>query len=317
MNILISGSLAYDSIMDFPGRFRDHILPDQIHILNVCFLVDNISKNYGGCAGNIAHTMKLLGAQPIIVSILGKDGLEYRSYLESNGIATQYILQHESRLTSHASIVTDKDDNQITAYYNGASDQAHDSSIEIVQENCRLGMVVPTLRGAMIKHAREFFQKNIPFVFDPGQQLPGFSKEELEELLPLCSFYIVNDYEMRLTEQQTGKSQDELCKTIKTLIITRGAQGSCVVTNNGAEILEISACAPDEIVDPTGAGDAYRAGFFTAYVRGCDLKTCAQAGSVSAAYAIEKYGTQNHTFSRDEFAQRYQKTYQQDASFLF
>ncbi|MBI4272512.1 carbohydrate kinase family protein [Candidatus Uhrbacteria bacterium] len=309
-NILISGSLAYDSIMDFPGRFKDHILPDQIHILNVCFLVDDISKNYGGCAGNIAYTMKLFGANPIILSVLGKDGREYYNYLRTHGISTKYIAEHESRLTSYASILTDKDDNQITAYHNGASDHAGDLRIEDVSEEYGLGMVVPTLREAMITHARSFASKKIPFVFDPGQQLPGFSGKELEELLPRCSFYIVNDYEMRLTEKITGHTQEELSKTIKTLIITRGAQGSQVFSNHGAEMMEVRASAPRQIVDPTGAGDAYRAGFFWAYAQKKDLTTCARTGSVSAAYAIEQYGTQNHCFSLEEFERRYQETYQ-------
>ncbi len=314
MNILISGSLAYDTIMDFPGRFGDHILPDQIHILNVCFLVDDISKNYGGCAGNIAYTMKLFGANPIILSVLGKDGREYFDYLDKHGILTKYIIQHESRLTSHASIMTDKDDNQITAYYNGASDHAGDVGVQDVLEKYQLGMIVPTLRSAMIKHARELVQKKIPFVFDPGQQLPGFSGKELEELLPLCSFYIVNDYEMRLTEKITGHTQEELSKIIKTLIITRGAKGSQIFTNDEEGMIEVHAVKPRQIVDPTGAGDAYRAGFFWAYATGKDLKTCAQSASVSAAYAIEQYGTQNHHFSLEEFYERYQKTYKENFS---
>ncbi len=312
MNILISGSLAYDTIMDFPGRFADHILPDQIHILNVCFLVDDISKNYGGCAGNIAHTMKLLGVNPVILSVLGKDGKEYLEYLEKRGISTKYIIQRHSRLTSHASIMTDKDDNQITAYHNGASDSAGEIGVEDVREEYHLGIVAPTFREAMIKYARSFAKKKIPFVFDPGQQLPGFSKEELEELLPLCSFYIVNDYEMRITEQKTGRTQKELSKIIKTLIITYGARGAHIFTNSGSEAIEVDACAPKEIVDPTGAGDAYRAGFFEAFAQGKDLKICAQTGSVAASYAIENYGTQNHLFSLEEFRERYKKTYKED-----
>jgi len=291
--------------MDFPGRFRDHILPDQIHVLNTCFLVDGIAKNFGGCAGNIAYTMRMLGADPVVLSVLGSDGDTYVDYLEKQGIATRHIHRESSALSSQATIITDKDDNQITAYHNGASDVASDLSIGNVDQLFELAIIAPTKKTAMIKHARECAMRKIPFVFDPGQQLGGFERDELREMLSLCSFFVVNDYEMKMTEQKTEYSEQELCAMIDTVIITRGAAGSRIITRYGAEQIEVAPCKPQEVRDPTGAGDAYRAGFFSAYAAGKDLAVCGQVGSVAAAYAIEKYGTQNHTFTINDFEQRY------------
>jgi len=295
--------------MDFPGRFRDHILPDQIHVLNTCFLVDGIAKNFGGCAGNIAYTMRMLAADPVVLSVLGSDGDSYIDYLEKQGIATRHIHRESSAFSSQATIITDKDDNQITAYHNGASDVASDLSIGDVDQSFNLAIIAPTKKTAMIKHARECAERKIPFVFDPGQQLGGFERDDLREMLSLCSFFVVNDYEMKVTEQKTEYSTQELCAMIDTVIITRGAAGSHIITRHGAEQIEVVPCKPQEVQDPTGAGDAYRAGFFSAYAAGKDLAVCGQVGSVAAAYAIEKYGTQNHVFSIKDFEQRYGTNY--------
>ncbi|MBI4250683.1 carbohydrate kinase family protein [Candidatus Uhrbacteria bacterium] len=309
MSILVTGSLAYDTIMDFPGRFRDHILPDQIHVLNTCFLVDGIVKNFGGCAGNIAYTMRMLGADPIVLSVLGSDGDTYSDYLEKQGIVTRYIYREASALSSQATIITDKDDNQITAYHNGASDAASDLSIGDMDQSFDFAIIAPTKKTAMIKYASECAARKTPFVFDPGQQLGGFEKDELRKMLSLCSFFIVNDYELKVTEQKTEYSARMLCAMIDTVIITRGASGSRIITRRGAEHIEIVPCKPQEVRDPTGAGDAYRAGFFSAYAAGKDLAVCGQVGSVAAAYAIERYGTQNHIFSIKDFEQRYGTNY--------
>lgn len=309
MNILISGSLAYDTIMDFPGRFRDHILPDQIHVLNTCFLVDGIVKNYGGCAGNIAYTMRLLGADPAVLSVLGSDGASYVSYLESLGISTRHIRQESLALSSQATIITDKDNNQITAYHNGASEAASELSISDVGHVPHLAILAPTKKMAMIKHARECASAKIPFVFDPGQQLGGFDKDELREMFSSCSFFIANDYEMTMAQRCAGYSAEELYAMIDTVIVTLGSKGSLLHAKHGAEQIEIPPCRPREVRDPTGAGDAYRAGFFSAYGAGKEFMICGRIGSVAAAYAIEHYGTQNHQFTLNEFEQRYATTY--------
>lgn len=309
MNVLVLGSLAYDAIMDFPDRFRNHILPDQIHMLNVCFVVEDVKKNFGGCAGNIAYTMNLLGGKPFVLSVVGHDGQDYRMYLQEQGIATDYITQISDKLTSQATIITDKDDNQITAYYNGASAHAPSLSLAQVKEGLGYAVVAPTAKEAMARHANELYTKKVPFVFDPGQQLPGFSGEELLDLIKKSSLYIANDYEMKLTEHKTGKTAEELCALVDTLIVTRGEQGSWIFTEYGAEKIDIAPCIPTEVKDPTGAGDAYRAGYVTALTRGCDAQTCGRVASVASAYAIEQYGTQNHTFTIQEFRQRYAKAY--------
>ena len=311
MSILISGSLAYDAIMDFPDQFRNHILPDQIHILNVCFLVDDVKKNFGGCAGNIAYTMNLLEGKPIVLSVIGSDGDGYRTYFQGQGIGTDYIAQIPDTLTSQATIITDKDDNQITAYHNGASARASSLSLTHVKEELRYGIIAPTAKDAMVQHANELYTTSIPFVFDPGQQLPRFSGGELLDLIQKSSIYIVNDYEMKLTENKTGKTTNELCALVDTLIITRGEKGSWIFIEQGTKKVEINPCVPTEVKDPTGAGDAYRAGYMIAHSKGLDVRICGQVASVAAAYAIEQYGTQNHRFTVPEFLQRYNNTYSQ------
>lgn len=307
MSILISGSLAYDYIMDFPDSFKNHILPDQIHILNVCFVVDNLQKNYGGVAGNIAYTMKLLGAEPIILSPLGNDGKDYLDYLKKNNLSVDYIKFAKEKLTSSAHITTDKDDNQITAFYNGALSDAVELSIKNIKEKIELVLISPTQKEAMIKHAKECCEQKIPFCFDPGQQITALSDQELIKIISQAKFLIGNDYEIKLIQEKTGWQMEDLLKCVEAVIITLGERGSMVVTKK--EIIEIGICPADSVDDPTGAGDAYRAGFFSAYVQGLDWKTCAQMGAVAATYAVENYGTQNHHFTKEQFSQRYRETF--------
>lgn len=307
MSILISGSLAYDYIMDFPDSFKNHILPDQIHILNVCFVVEKLNKNYGGVAGNIAYTMNLLGGQPIVFSPVGKDGLEYKKYLESLKINTKYIKESQEKLTSSAHITTDKDDNQVTAFYNGALTEAVDLKISEVEENIKLALISPTDKRAMLAHAKECYDLNIPFCFDPGQQITAFTPQELMTIIGQAKFVIGNDYEMKLIQEKTGWDYSKMLNHVEVLITTLGDKGSIITTKD--DVFEISTCPPVSVEDPTGAGDAYRAGFFLAYVCGYNYKTCGQVGSVSSVYAVEKYGTQEHEFDQEEFISRYEKTY--------
>ena len=313
MSILISGSVAYDYILDFPDSFKNHILPDQIHILSVCFVVKELQKNYGGSATNIAYNIKMLGSEPLVMTKIGKDGDEYLKYLNDLGIKTTYMPKSENKLSSSAHITTDKDDNQITAFYSGAGDESMELSINDVQEEIKLTLISPVHKDAMIKHAKECYDKKIPFVFDPGQQITAFSSQEIMQLIGQAKFFIVNDYELKLTEQKTGWNTDELLNHVEVLIITLGGEGSIIKTKD--QNIKIKPCPPQSVEDPTGAGDAYRAGFFTAYTNGHNFQTCGQAGSVVATYAVEKYGTQNHKFTLEEFKTRYFKTYGENISF--
>lgn len=299
--------MAYDSIMDFPDSFKNHILPDQIHILNVCFVVDQLRKNYGGCAGNIAYTMNLLGGSPLLFAPLGSDGGEYKKFLESKGINTSYVPLSTEKLTSAANITTDKDHNQVIAYYSGAGDEATNLNVGDVSEEISLALITPTQKLAMIKHANECAEKNIPFVFDPSHQLTAFSDEELRAMISKAKFYVANDYEMKLTEQKTGWNTEEILNHVEFVIVTLGEKGSFIRSKN--EIFEIAPCPAFTVADPTGAGDSYRAGFFTAYAQGLDLETCGQIGSVAATYTVEQYGSQNHMFTLGEFGERFEKTY--------
>ncbi|HBU06958.1 MAG TPA: carbohydrate kinase family protein [Candidatus Magasanikbacteria bacterium] len=312
MALLISGSLAYDYIMDFPDSFKNHILPDQIHILNVCFVVEKLNKNFGGCAGNIAYTVKLLGGEPIILAPLGSDAREYLEHFQKYNISTKYMPIIENSLTSSAHITTDKDDNQIIAYHNGVADKATDLSVGQVLEPIDLALITPTKKEAMIKHAKECYEKKIPFVFDPSHQLTAFTAQELMMLIGQAKFYIANDYEMKLTQEKTGWDMAELLKHVEVVIITLGEKGSVITTKD--QIIEVGVCPALSVEDPTGAGDAYRSGFFTAYVQGHDYKTCGQVGAVCATYAVEHYGTQNHQFSLAEFNSRYEDCFGETVS---
>ncbi len=310
MSILVSGSLTYDHIMNFPDSFRNHILPEQIHILNVGFTVDRLETSRGGTASNIAFTMKLLGADPIIVSAIGKDGTEYLKYLDELGLSIKYILKDDKKLTASAHITTDVDDNQITAFYNGALDLAEELSPRSISEEVELALISPMPRAVMIKHLKECFELGLETVFDPGQQITVFNEQNLKTMISQAHFVIGNDYEIKLLERRAGWDAAEILRNTKVLITTLGERGSVIALANG-ETIEIAPCPPRSFDDPTGAGDAYRAGFFTGYELGFNWKTCGQMGSVAASYAIETRGTQEHTFSREEFCDRYQKTYQE------
>jgi adenosine kinase len=307
MPILLSGSLAYDYIMAFPDTFKQHILPDQIHMLNVCFVVEELKKNYGGTAGNIAYTMHLLEESPILFSPIGSDGTEYIKYLKEKGVNTNYIQIIQEKLTASAHITTDKEDNQITAFYNGALAAGADMDMTKIQEQIHFALISPTDKRAMLAHAKYCADNKIPFCFDPGQQTTAFTPQELMRIIGQAKFVIGNDYEIKLLEQKTGWNTNELLNHAEVVIMTLGEKGSLVITKE--QEFEISPCPPQSVDDPTGAGDAYRSGFFTAYGQGHDYQTCGQVGAVAASYAIEHYGTQNHVFTKEEFAARYEKTY--------
>ncbi len=302
--------MAYDYIMAFPDQFKNHILPEQIHILNVSFVVDKMQKNLGGTAGNIAYTLKLLGADPLLFAPLGTDHHEYSAHLKQHNISAKYAPISNDTMMAAAYVTTDKDNNQITAFYNGACAEATDLKVQFVAEPIELAIISPTKKEAMIAHAKECYDRNIPFVFDPSHQLTAFDNRELAMLIGQSDFYIANDYEMKLTEEKTGWDLLELLNHTKTVILTRGHEGSTIITKD--ERIEIPVCPPVSVEDPTGAGDAYRAGFFAAYTRGAKLETCGRAGAVAATYAIEHYGTQKHYFTLEDFKKRYQDTFSEN-----
>ena len=307
MSTLISGSLAYDYIMDFPDSFKNHILPDQLHILSVSFVVDQLKKNFGGTAGNIGYTMKLLGGDPIIFAPLGNDGGDYLNHFKKHHIATDHIFVVDEVNTASAHIVTDKDDNQITAFYPGALNEIPKIAENLKLESIELAIIAATKKETMIEHAKICYEQKIPMVFDPGQQMTALDARELCMLIGQAKFLIANDYEMKLMQEKTEWDMEEMLKNVETIITTRGEKGSTITHKEGS--IDIAPCPPMSVDDPTGAGDAYRAGFFTAYVRGENLKTCGQVASVAATYAVEHYGTQNHMFTKKEFVERYRETY--------
>lgn len=309
MSILVSGSLVYDNIMNFPDSFKNHILPDQVHILNVCFMVDRIERSWGGTGGNIAFGMKMLGADPILVSAVGSDGKDYINYLSRNGLRVDNILIDEKRLTASAYITTDADDNQISAFYNGPLDLAEKIELAAIKELVDLAIIAPTHKKVMIKHMLDARERGVKAVFDPGQQITAFSETELKQMISQSYFVIGNDYEIKLLQEKTGWDSKEILSNTKVLITTLGERGSVVTTSEG-ESVEIGSCPPRSFDDPTGAGDAYRAGFFVGYEMGYNWKTCGQMGAVMASYAIEEYGTQIK-FTKEDFVARYEQAFKE------
>lgn len=308
MAIIVSGSLAYDYIMDFPDRFKNHILPNQIHILNVSFVVEKLQKSWGGTAGNIAYTIKMLGGEPIMLSALGTDAADYLSHFAKHQISTQYIYKDETKLSASAYITTDVDDNQITAFYAGPLNNAVKISVPKATQAGQIALISPNSKEGMVKHLREARENGYKVVFDPGQQITVFKEAELQQLIDQSDFLVGNDYEIKLMQERTGWDTQEFLEDGRILITTLGERGS-VISEKDNDPIEIKPCAPLSVDDPTGAGDAYRAGFFTAYEKGLDLKTCGQVGAVAASYAVETYGTQKHQFTLGEFCERYFKTY--------
>jgi adenosine kinase len=307
MSIFLSGSLAYDYIMDFPDTFQRHILPDQLHILSVCFGVQKLERGWGGTAGNIAYAMGLLGSHPVVASALGTDGGAYRDRLKALGVNTDHIVQDEAIMTASAHIITDKANNQITAFFPGPLARAGEISITALPTAPSLALISPNPKEVMQDHLMQAKAKGIKTIFDPGQQMTTFDPDALRACVSASTFVIGNDYEMKLLSEYTGWSEQEVLEKVEVAITTLGEKGSIIRTKN--ETIHAEPCKVSACVDPTGAGDAYRAGFFVGYEQGKDLKTCAQMGSVTAAYAVEVYGTQNYSFAKEAFEKRYEETY--------
>ncbi|MBI3042380.1 MAG: carbohydrate kinase family protein [Betaproteobacteria bacterium] len=302
MRTLICGSIAYDTIMVFRDRFKNHILPDQLHILNVAFLVPDMRREFGGCAGNIAYTLGMLGGEPLVMATVGDDYLPYDERLRKLGLPQQHIRRIPGTFTAQAFITTDLDDNQITAFHPGAMNHSHENHVQEAN-GVKLGIVAPDGREGMRQHAREFHAAGVPFVFDPGQGLPMFGGEELLEFVKLASFVTVNDYEGQLLQERTGKKLEALAKLVRALVVTLGSRGSVIYANG--QRIEIPCVSAEGVVDPTGCGDAYRAGLLYGIAAGLDWPLTGRLASLLGAIKIAQRGGQNHRFTRDEIAQRF------------
>jgi len=304
MSIFISGSLAYDRIMDFPGHFADHILPDKIHVLNVCFNINGLVEKFGGTAGNIAYTLSALGERPYIVATSGDDFSRYETWLEENHLSTRWVKKIPGVLTAGAYITTDLDDNQITAFNPGA--MAFEADLPALDNDLDkpIVLIAPGNKIDMLSFAQRAREKRVPFIFDPGQSLNIWGGDELREAVAGALCFISNDYELSLFLQMTGWNMAALYSQVQVVITTRGPEGS-ILDLQGDRLL-IPAASVLEVCDPTGAGDAFRAGFIKGWCKAMDWETCCQMGSVAATYAVEHYGTQEHSLNWEAFRLRYE-----------
>src|SRR5262245_5963805 len=298
---LICGSIAYDSIMVFGDRFKNHILPDKVHMLNVSFLVPQMRREFGGCAGNIAFNLRLLGDVGLPMATVGRDFASYAEWMDRNGVPRDYVKVIETEHTAQAFIITDLDDNQITAFHPGAMVQSHANKVTDAK-GVTVGIVAPDGRDGMIQHAEQFAAAKIPFIFDPGQGLPMFGKEDLERFVSQATWVAMNEYEWQMLQQKTGWTLRDVVTQVDALIVTLGSQGSTIHTRDDA--ITIPCATPKAVVDPTGCGDAYRAGILHGLLHGLDWKTTGQIASLLGAIKIETRGPQNHSFTRAEFAKR-------------
>ena len=306
MSALICGSIAYDTIMVFRDRFKNHILPDKVHMLNVSFLVPDMRREFGGCAGNIAYNLKLLGGKPLPMATVGRDFESYEEWLEKCHIDISHIRVLDNTFTAQAFITTDQDDNQITAFHPGAMSFAHENRVSDAK-GVTIGIVAPDGRDGMIEHAAQFAEAEIPFIFDPGQGLPMFNGDDLLKFIEQATWMAVNDYEAQLVEERTGKSPHELAERLKALIVTRGAQGASIYTTKHR--IDIPAAKVARVADPTGCGDAFRAGLLYGLMNDMDWETTGRIASLLGAIKIEQHGTQNHHFTKEAFKQRFQEEF--------
>ena len=307
MSVLICGSMAYDHIMVFPDQFKNHILPEKVHILNVSFLVPEMRREFGGCAGNIAFNLNLL--EPglgLPMATVGKDFAPYAQWMDTHKVGRCFIKVIDEAFTAQAFITTDLDDNQITAFHPGAMNDSHVNHVNQVQD-CKLGIISPDGRDGMIQHATQFAEAGIPFIFDPGQGMPMFNGDELVDFIEKASWLTVNDYEWQLMQERTGLDAKRISQRLEALIITRGGEGSEIHTNG--ETYNIPSASPERIADPTGCGDAYRAGLLYGLTHEMDWETTGRIASLMGAIKIERHGTQNHAFTLDEFKARFKQEF--------
>lgn len=307
MTALICGSLAYDTVMVFQGRFREHILPDRIHMLNVAFLTPTLKRNFGGCAGNIAYNLHLLGGDGHACGAVGHDFGPYAEWLVENGLSDRFLKVCPDHYTAQAYITTDLDDNQITAFHPGAMNLSH--TIDVPRDaGLSIGILAPDGREGMVAHAEQFANASIPFIFDPGQAMPLFGQQDLDRFLDQATWVAVNDYEGQLLQERTGLSARQVAERVRAYIVTRGAEGS-LIHLPGGQSLEIPAVRPAALADPTGCGDAYRAGLLYGLSRDMDWDTTGRLASLMGALKIACHGTQNHRFTREAFAEAFRREF--------
>ncbi len=303
MSALICGSFAFDTIMIFNDQFKNHILPDQVHILNVSFLVPEMRREFGGCAGNIAYNLKLLGASGSPMGTVGEDFAPYAKWMDQHQIDQQYLKEIPQSYTAQAYITTDQDDNQITAFHPGAMNESHQNQITDAK-NITLGLISPDGRQGMIEHAAQFKAENIPFMFDPGQGLPMFNGDELNTFVEQATWLAFNDYEAKLMQERTGKTIAQLSQEVEAVIVTKGAEGSTIYTPT--ETLDIAPVKAAQVVDPTGCGDAYRAGLLYGLMNQLDWQTTGKIAALMGSIKIAHAGTQNHHFNLAEFKTQFE-----------
>lgn len=305
MSALICGSFAYDTIMVFHDQFKNHILPDKVHMLNVSFLVPDMRREFGGCAGNIAFTLHMLGGKAEPMGTVGNDFAPYAAWMDKNGQSRKYLKEVDS-YTGQAFITTDMDDNQITAFHPGAMGFSHENKISDAPE-ATIGIISPDGRDGMIEHAAQFVEQDVPFIFDPGQGLPMFGGEELSTFVEQATWVTVNDYEGEMLAERTGKSLEDIAKQVKALIVTRGGEGSDIYVDG--KVIKIPLAKISEAKDPTGCGDAFRGGLLYGMMNGMDWETSGRIASLCGAIKIEQLGPQNHSFTIDEFKARYKENF--------
>ena len=306
MYTLICGSMAYDTIMVFNDHFKNHILPDKVHMLNVAFLVPEMRREFGGCAGNIAYNLKAIGGEPLIMATVGDDFGVYRARLESLNILQSHIRHVPQSFTAQAFITTDLDDNQITAFHPGAMSQSHLNRVDDAQK-VSLGIIAPDGRDGMLQHAQQFRDAHIPFIFDPGQGLPMFNGDELLQFVELADYVTVNDYEAEMLQERTKLSLEQLAAKVQALVVTRGGEGSQIFA--GGKLIEIPCVKAEQIVDPTGCGDAYRAGLLYGIQNGLGWLQTGRLASLLGSVKIASRGGQNHHIYRDLIADKYQQAF--------
>jgi len=306
MSALICGSLAFDTIMVFPGRFKEHILPEKVHILNVSFMVPQMRREYGGCAGNIAYNLNLLGGDGYPMGTAGKDFGVYSIWMDKCGIEQKYIKTLSDEYTAQAFITTDLDDNQITAFHPGAMNCSHQNTVP-VEDGISLAVISPDGKDGMIQHAQQCQDANIPFIFDPGQGLPMFNGQELLSFIEKATYVCVNDYESQLLQERTELSIKQIAEQVNAIIVTRGGKGSIIHTQTSS--LEIPAVNVEDVQDPTGCGDAYRGGLIFGLMNNLDWEVTGRIAALIGAIKVAHNGTQNHQFSIDEFKDKFKQEY--------
>ncbi len=307
MSVLICGSIAFDHIMVFPDQFKNHILPDKVHMINVSFLVPEMRREFGGCAGNIAYGLNLLdGNLAMTMATVGKDFAPYADWMDKHNIKQMHITVVDDAFTGQAFITTDLDDNQITAFHPGAMNESHRNKVSDV-EGCKLGIISPDGRDGMLQHAEQFADADIPFIFDPGQGMPMFDGGDLIKFIEQATWVTVNDYEWEMMQERTGLSTQEITDQVEALIVTRGGEGSYIYTKDKHH--EIPGVKPEAVIDPTGCGDAYRSGLLYGLVNNMDWETTGRIASLMGSIKIAQHGTQNHSFTLDEFKSQFENEF--------